>query len=364
MKLAWITNLAAPYRLPMWDAIASDHELIVGLLASTEWNRSWSDLAVSRRYFELLQSHSIRRGESTHYVLNPRYRHHTEIFDADVLVLGGWDSPAYWQIALHAKARDIPCIGFYESTLRSQRYRRGPIQYLRKRFFGSMESVIAVSRGSRQALRNIGLSDSHICEVWNGVDAQLMRAVRSRVISDGARKSHRFIYVGQLIRRKNVEALVRAFAGLDLPLETTLTLIGDGEEREQIEALCSNLRLEDRVTFLGQMPYEDVLLHMCDSHTLVLPSIEEVWGFVVSEALSLGIHAVVSESCGIAGNVEDMRGVWISGTDSVSLNRAMRASCESWEGVIEKPELLTHGARDMAAEIVRHLDASSLSVRS
>ena len=112
----------------------------------------------------------------------------------------------------------------------------------------------------------------------------------------------RFLFVGQLIPRKRVEALLSALVVLD-KFDFELDLIGEGPEGERLRVLAEGL-LPGRIRFLGTLPMSEVPAQMSKADCLVLPSMHDGWGAVVSEAMLVGTPVVCSTACGAAGVVD------------------------------------------------------------
>lgn len=89
-------------------------------------------------------------------------------------------------------------------------------------------------------------------------------------------------FLGRLIYYKGVEYLIRAMAGVD----GKAIIAGEGELRPELEKLAHELGIEDKVTFVGALPNEELAAyyHACD--VFVLPSVEtsEAYGLVQLEA--------------------------------------------------------------------------------
>lgn len=112
----------------------------------------------------------------------------------------------------------------------------------------------------------------------------------------------RFVYVGQLIKRKQVDTLLNALALLQ-PERFELVVVGAGEEATRLRALAAH-KLPGCVQWLDSQPRSTALQLIAGADCLVLPSRFDGWGAVASEALLVGTPAVVSRSCGVAGVVE------------------------------------------------------------
>ena len=105
------------------------------------------------------------------------------------------------------------------------------------------------------------------------------------------------IYVGRLIDEKRVDLLIRAVAALaESTPDLQCVIVGDGPERERLEALAERLAVASRVVFTGRVSDERVTGLMRASRILVLPSIREGYGIVVVEAQACGLLPVVVRS--------------------------------------------------------------------
>ncbi|GAB2979994.1 glycosyltransferase family 4 protein [Saccharothrix stipae] len=107
----------------------------------------------------------------------------------------------------------------------------------------------------------------------------------------------RLVFVGLLVERKGLATLLAALAlpGV-MPADATLTVVGDGPERERAERLAR--ALGGRVEFLGfRADVPDLLRH---HDALVLPSTMEQQPLVVAEAMAAGKPVVATDTGGVA----------------------------------------------------------------
>lgn len=137
--------------------------------------------------------------------------------------------------------------------------------------------------------------------VYTGIDASLLAP--GDFIDEKKRRrpdTLRLIYAGQLIPLKNVDCLILAFSRLSFDAE--LTIIGDGPERAQLEALAGN---HPAITFTGWLPREQVIEKMKDADVFVMVSSPETYGMVYLEAMAQGCIAVASRGEGFDGLIRD-----------------------------------------------------------
>ncbi len=103
---------------------------------------------------------------------------------------------------------------------------------------------------------------------------------------------------------KSVGHAVQAFAlldGFDPP--PFLLIAGDGEEREKLEALASELGVSDRALFLGLRRDVPDILHASDA--FLLTSLNEGYGKAIVEAMSAGLPVVATDVGGVSSLVKN-----------------------------------------------------------
>jgi len=114
------------------------------------------------------------------------------------------------------------------------------------------------------------------------------------------------IYTGRLGPEKNLEFLLRAFAGVSQALENVrLLLVGDGPLKEDLIELARELEITSSVHFTGLIPYDKLpgYLAMCD--VFVTASVTEVHPLSVIEAMAACLPVLGIHSPGVGDTVED-----------------------------------------------------------
>jgi glycosyltransferase involved in cell wall biosynthesis len=108
----------------------------------------------------------------------------------------------------------------------------------------------------------------------------------------------RFIlYLGTLEPRKNLDTLLRAYAGLPQRGVVKLLLVGGkGWQTESIFALIERLGLTDDVMTPGFVPRETLPLWYNASEVFVYPSVYEGFGLPLVEAMACGVPVVASNT--------------------------------------------------------------------
>lgn len=171
---------------------------------------------------------------------------------------------------------------FMEERIAPKFYRRSPI--------------ITLSNSSRDELvSEMGFDRDHVRVVPPGVD--------QRYVPGTTRTDHPSVLaVGRLVPVKNFTRMIRVMTIVHERVpDATLTIVGDGYEREQLEALIDELGAGAYVTLAGRVD-DDVLLDLMQrSWVLASTSTREGWGMTLTEAAACGTPAVATR---IAGHMD------------------------------------------------------------
>jgi len=163
----------------------------------------------------------------------------------------------------------------------------------------------------------------------HGVDLQ--RFTSTTASSNGVL---RLLAVGRLVEKKGFDFLIAALAGLNAPF--TLTIVGDGPERERLGQLVTLNTLENRVVFLGSATHTELPQMYVEADVVVVPSVQDRSGDrdglpnVVLEAMASGRAVVASDVGGIASAItNEENGLLVPPGDPVALGQALRRLSQS-----------------------------------
>jgi len=266
------------------------------------------------------------------------------------IYIDGWESPAFFITALYAKRHNIKLIYGYRSTLDSHRFNNLLIRKIRSSILSQADFIVTAGSASTKAVTAMGIAPEKIITLFNPVDVSWFYAFAKdhRVLTT---TGHRFIYVGQLIERKNVATVIRSFAEIKKDGDI-LTIAGDGPLSQELKKLAATLGISDSVNFVGHKNQEELAALYATSNTFILASINEVWGLVVNEALASGLHVVVSDKCGVAEFVKDMSGAYICSTNQQSIKAMLIKSRDEWNGYVPEPEILKFTPEKFASTLI------------
>jgi len=167
--------------------------------------------------------------------------------------------------------------------------------------------LIALTKAERDDHLKLGVGTP---EQWvvvpSGVDVE---AIAEWVWEHPVSVEHKpwdVVSVGRLVPIKGMERLIAAWSVVvQHQPKAMLALVGDGEEKRNLEKLASRHNIIPNVTFLG---WSDPLPELSKAKTFALLSHNEGMGRAVVEAMAAGLPCVVSDVCGLRELVDDSVG--------------------------------------------------------
>ena len=212
------------------------------------------------------------------------------------------------------------------------------------------DKILAVSKSLQsQIKRHFGVDSTVVYDMLGP------EFVNSEKDASGEKtKTFRFISVGSLLPIKNYDMLIRAFAKTSLSKEgCTLSIVGDGTERVNLENIVRELRLEKNVYLLGRKPKNDIVRLLSESHVFVLSSKAETFGVACIEALSQGLPAIATKCGGPEEFIHEHNGLLIPVDDIDALSDAMIEiynQYSKYNRTLIKNECLSRFAPDVIAK--------------
>jgi glycosyltransferase involved in cell wall biosynthesis len=301
----------------------------------------------------------------------PSYRIHSAddkgcmklVAAADLLVVSGW-TDFRWLLAPLLGARHQKRV-FWTDTpdtrmhvgIRGQ-VRRAVMDYV----FRTFDQIWSTGTVGCEALLRLGCPSSKVraFPFFVDVDRALRLDPTEQKEIANFRLRHRsiasgnevvFLCVGQLIRRKRFVDAIRALALS--PRNTTLWIVGEGEEHERLKHAAVVLGVRNRVRHLGWLQPRDTLLANLAADVLVHPASYDPFPTVVLEAMSVGRPVI---GCENAGSVVDR---------IVDGENGYIHTCGDYRGIASAMRKISESSEHLAAlgkEAARTAAASSIEL--
>ncbi|MGC2184509.1 MAG: glycosyltransferase family 4 protein [Terriglobales bacterium] len=335
-RLVILTEIIAPYRIPVFNALAQRSEIDLHVIFLAESNPKLRDWLVYKD--EIRFSYQVlpswRREFAGHnLLLNCGLKKGLQRAAPDAILCGGYNYLASWQGLRWARQRQVPFILWIESTERDIRSRNRVIEFLKRIFLTRCDAFVVPGKSSMQYVMNYGVLEKDIFTAPNAVDTELF-AQRAEVVRQEAARYRQalglpprfFLFVGRLVREKGVFDLLEAYGKLTPELRTlvSLVLVGEGIAREELVRRAVQI-VPGQVQCAGFVHRDQLATYYALAESFVFPSHSDTWGLVVNEAMACGLPVISSAAAGCAADLvqDHWNGRVVERGDVIQLASAM-----------------------------------------
>jgi glycosyltransferase involved in cell wall biosynthesis len=335
-RLALITEIISPYRIPLFNALArhDNVDLHVIFLAETDPGlRKWQVYKDEIKFsYQVLPSWRRRVGRY-HWLLNRGVGSALSAFSPNVVLCGGYNYVASWQALLWSRLHHVPFLLWSESNVQDLRRGNAIVEFMKGEFMSRCSGFVVPGYSAGEYLRSRKIKEGSIVVAPNAVDNELFATAAAETRQDAAIRraelglpERYFLFAGRLVREKGVFELLSAYAKLDQAIreQVGLVFVGDGAERAALEEIASTIS-PGTVKFPGFAQREQLSSYYVLAEALILPTYTDTWGLVVNEAMACGLPVIVSQVAGCVADLvkESWNGLLIPPRDESSLAVAM-----------------------------------------
>jgi glycosyltransferase involved in cell wall biosynthesis len=175
---------------------------------------------------------------------------------------------------------------------------------LRRLLLPRADGFFAWGEPARDYLISQGVQLDRISVVPQSIDIEDWNRLRPRQSRSSLRgelglSGITFLLVGRLVERKGIDRFIKAWAALagSMTSKATALIVGAGELESELSALSMQLGARNLV-FMGTLSSGELAKYYTACDVLVFPSLEDVWGMVVNEALLFGMPVLGSVHAG------------------------------------------------------------------
>lgn len=350
-KALLVTNIPTPYRLPLFNELRRQLEargiaLKVVFAATGYAKRRWQiDFGSCAFDYEVLPSRSVvAPGAESASFDYPGLGALIRREQPGAIVIIGY-SPGTMKLWLRSFFTHTPYI-IWSGAIANPNEPVSVLRTLQRRLL-VRRSRAFVAYGSRAAdyLAGLGAPRERIFVAINTVDTEFF--AREAALLRTAAPGPEFLYVGHLTAGKRIGDIIRALARV-LPRfpDARLTLVGDGPERPALQGLAAAVGVAHRVSFEGFRQRPEIPGYLARARVFLFPSVYDVWGLVLVEAMAAGVPCIASPHSGATADlVQD--GLTGFAVDFADQDRVVAAML----GFLERPEEATRMGQAAAAHI-------------
>ena len=161
------------------------------------------------------------------------------------------------------------------------------------------DHVITISNSERKRiLNNCNIKGDKVSFVYHGLDSMFyerIESVKATIKIKYELPQDFILYVGRLNVRKNIKSLLISLSELDRSIP--LVIVGNLDNQGfDIQKIVNNLKIKDKVKFLGYVPDKDLAEIVASAKIFVFPSFAEGFGLPPLEAMKSGIPTIISNT--------------------------------------------------------------------
>ncbi|MEG6522051.1 glycosyltransferase family 4 protein [Desulfotomaculum sp. 1211_IL3151] len=114
------------------------------------------------------------------------------------------------------------------------------------------------------------------------------------------------LFVGRTGKEKNIPFLLNSFSQVNSHYpNTTLIIVGEGPEMDNLKKLTKDLALEKKVIFTGIIRRENLIKAYCGADLFVFASQTETQGLVIAEAKAAGLPTIAIDAFGVSNMIQN-----------------------------------------------------------
>ncbi len=298
MKIALVTNIPAPYRLPIYERVNKKYgdDFVVIYAAKSEANRSWDLDAFSFNHLFLKENVKARKDGFNYVHNNVDVWSELKRIDPDVVITTGFN-PTHLYAYAYTKFFGKKHIPMTDGWIESERHLSFAHKLIRKLIFKTSNAFIGAGKNSLELYRSYGIENKKLFQSHLCID-------NARFSNDKSYDDRQYdlMFSGQFIEQKLpfffaevIRKIAKKVPGLKV------LILGDGPLKvEFLEKLDQDDIVFDYAGFVSQkeLPkfYSNVKLFLFTTKM-------DAWGVVVNEAMASGTPVI---STPFTGAVKDL----------------------------------------------------------
>ncbi len=307
-RLAILTNMLTPYRLAAYRKLGDAFDTLI-LHGGTEANRSWKlDVPENLKTEKVWTWQLVRKKKTgvagvsdTNYVhLNLGLVWSLPRFRPDVIVTHEMGIRTVIALA-YGRLMRVPVWVWWGGTVHSERNISPGRKRLRRWMVRHVRRWISYGATTTEYLESIGARRDEILQIQNCVPQETFETEPSGQKAWFAdRPRPVLLSVGQFIQRKGLDKLIEASGRAQARgAEFSLVLVGKGPEEEALRELARAQGLR-HFEILPNQSQSTLNAMYRAADAFVFPTLEDVWGLVVNEAMWAGLPVLCSQFAGCA----------------------------------------------------------------
>jgi glycosyltransferase involved in cell wall biosynthesis len=164
------------------------------------------------------------------------------------------------------------------------------------------DRIIALGSDLKRQAATQGCKESKIITMNVGVNMQRFKPLDKVKTRKELKLADVFtvLYVGNLIKLKRVDAVIRCFSEVCMEHDMQLVIIGKGPEEDRLKTIASSYGCSGKISFKGYISYSNIPSYVASADVLMLLSESEGLPGCIQEAFACGVPVIATAVGGIA----------------------------------------------------------------
>lgn len=353
MKVLFLANIPAPYRVDFFNELGKSCDLTVSFegTTATDRNKKWAHAPAE--YFTPVFLRGFRTGSDNFFcpgivnLVSQKW---------DKIIVGVYSTPTSMLAIEYMRMRKIP---FYIEADGGLIHDDSSVKFkLKKHLISSAAGWLSSGRPTTEYLVHYGARPNYVYEYpFSSIrDADIVPitpAMKQEArVNVGMTERKTVLFVGQFIPRKGIAELLQVAA--KLPPEVGLYVVG-GEPGEELLSEVSATGAA--VHFCGFKKKQELAMYYKAADVFFLPTKEDIWGLVINEAMAYGLPVLTTDRC-VAGLVMLTQKQIAKVDDVDEMAEKLYGLLNSEDNIGNRNQMLARGytIETMAAEHMRILE--------
>lgn len=316
-KVIFLHNIISPYRLPIFDGLAKETNLTVYFCKKTDDNRLWNTNTQNYEFrYTILPNFNIGP-----FVINYTIPLQVLRDDPDFIIISENPENALsilllilYSFIFHKKVillteridnEVLTLINLKKSSKKILRVFYFLISYIyvwyRKFLYFNSKAIITFSDKAKKNLLTEGVKNAKIYNLPQIMPEMLLLMPKAMKIDERFEGKTIIFTLCYLTERKGIDNLIKSFDSIKD--DNSVLLIGGTGDYE--DALKSLAKHNERIIFLGYLNDQQKANYYSIADFFVFPTLYDVWGFVVNEALYYDLPVISTSNAGAIEIIEE-----------------------------------------------------------
>ena len=297
-RVALVTNIPAPYRVPVYGLLAAQPGLDLQLFfcSERESDRAWDLDHIRVPHVFLRERVFSWRGRFIH--ANADVWAALRSFRPDVVVTTGFN-PTHLLAFAYARLHGARHVAMTDGTVASEAGLSVVHRWIRRHVYRRTEACVGASEGSLAIYRQYGVPAASVFKSPLCANNEAFASVAN------VARDVDFVFCGRFAAGKLPLFAIQAaaLAATRLGRRVRLLLVGSGPLDASMRQAAA--RVADRVDaeFAGFATQSELPGHYARARLMLFPTAGDTWGVVANEACAAGLPVLVSPQAGVAGDL-------------------------------------------------------------